>query len=113
MKNISCPPASRLASELRLDDKTAVELRNLIKAGYSKPRGEHWSHAASEWMDRVAKLGDFHGAGSLYPDFPEIMYCNAGDAYAATLIFNHATGQVRLGCIGDIVERRKPSPAPY
>ena len=111
MRNITCPPASKLADVFRLDDETAERLRAKIKAGYSKPRGEHWSHTASAWMAEVSAIGDFYGVESLYPDYPEILYCNAGDTYAPTLIFNHSTAQVRIGCWGDIVEKRRPAKA--
>jgi len=113
MKNISCPPASKIAAQFRLDEETAKAIRKKIKAGYTVERGTHWSHAATAWMDEVSKLGEFHGAESLYPDAPHILYCNAGDTYAATFIFNHSTGQVRIGCWGDIVERLPRSKREY
>ncbi len=105
MKNITCPPAAKIASELNLDLETAQKIREKIKAGYRKPYGEHWSHAANAWFEEVGKLGDFNfGVESLYPKQPEIMYLNAGDTYATTLIFNHNQGRVYLGCWGDIVK---------
>lgn len=113
MKNITCPPASKLAADLNLDEDTASRIRAKIKAGYRVERGTHWSHAATAWMEEISKLGDFSGVESLYPEFPHIMYCNAGDSYASTLIFNHQTEQVRIGCIGDILERLRPCSAQY
>ena len=104
MKNITCPPASKIASELNLDEETALKIRAYIKAGYSPlPGRNHYSHAAIQFMEGLSKLGDFQGVESLYPDRPEVFYCNAGDTYAATLIFNRETAQVRLGCWGDLV----------
>jgi len=113
MKNITCPPAAKLAAELNLDEDTAALIRAKIKAGYRVERGTHWSHAATAWMEEIATLGDFCGVDSLYPDLPHIMYCNAEDTYSTTLIFNHSTAQVRIGCWGDIMERQGPRCAQY
>jgi hypothetical protein len=105
MKNITCPPASRLAAELHIDAETAALLRRELKAGYSRPAGEHWSHAAFAWFERCARLADFvNGVESLHPARPGILYFNAGDTYTTTLIFDHAAARVRLGCWGDLVE---------
>ena len=104
MKNITCPPAAKIARELHLDDETAEKIRAYIKAGYpSNGRGIHYSHAVMEFMEGLSKLGDFSGVESLYPEKPHIFYCNAGDTYAPTLIFNWRTEQVRIGCWGDLV----------
>lgn len=73
----------------------------------------HTAAIATAWMEEISKLGDFSGVESLYPDLPHILYCNAGDSYASTLIFNHQTEQVRIGCIGDILERRRPCSSQY
>lgn len=35
---------------------------------------------------------------------PSFEYCNAGDTYAATLIYSHRSDTLRIGSWGDIVE---------
>ncbi len=97
MKNITCPPAAKIARELNLDEDTAKAIRERIKKGYKNP-----SHDAAKFMEDLNKLGEFAGVESCYPKRPELYYLNAGDTYNTTLIFNYATGSVRIGCWGDI-----------
>ena len=102
MKNITCPPAAKIARELNLHEDTAKAIRERIKKGYKNTPNQHPSHDAAEFMDDLNKLGEFMGVESCYPKRPELHYLNAGDTYNATLIFNYATGSVRIGCWGDI-----------
>ena len=64
-------------------------------------------------MEELNKLAEFHGTESLYPQREEIYYLNAGDIYAATLIFNAFTGTVRIGDIGSVIERLPRSKSDY
>ena len=43
---------------------------------------------------------DRHGAA-----WPRYRYVNVGESYASTLILNTDTGNVRIGCWGDLAER--------
>jgi hypothetical protein len=102
--NITCPPAARLARELNIDEQTAAQLRRELKAGF-EPGFAHWSHAAFEWFERCAKIADFVcGVESLHPARPELLYFNAGDSYATTLIYNHHQGRVTVGTWADAGE---------
>ncbi len=118
MKDISCPPVSRLVRELSVSEETAKALRERIKRGYCRadydlPRDSHWSHAASLFMAELSRIGEFHGAESFYPAAPGIYYLNAGETYAATLIFRHDSASIRVGCMGDVYEKLPRSRQEY
>jgi hypothetical protein len=108
MRNITCPPAAAIAEAAAIDINTAKAVRALIKKGYFKPSGEHWSHAATAWFEKVADLAEYCSGVESLPGYPHLLYCNAGDTYTPTLVFNHETGAVRITSIGDIVERQRP-----
>lgn len=99
----SAPSIAKIEERLNLDTETAAKIRARIKEGYEQPRHQHPSHAANAFMEELSKLGDFSGVESLYPEKPQILYCNAGDTYADTLIYNYETERVTLGCWVDLV----------
>ena len=119
----TCPPASRLATFLAISDIEAKALRTRIKRGclrrdYDLPRDCHYSHAASLFMDELNAIAGgvkngFFGCETLYPSRPEIFYLNSGDSYSPTLIYNALSRTVRLGCIGDIIERMPAARCEY
>jgi len=102
MKNITCPPAAKIARELNLDEETAKKIRARIKKGYKDTPNQHPSHDSANFMEELNKLGEFSGVESCFTQRPEIHYLNAGDTYNPTLIFNDYTGTIRIGCWGDI-----------
>jgi hypothetical protein len=59
-------------------------------------------------MDRVLGthgVESFEVPGNSMPVYPSFEYLNAGDAYAATLVYHHHARAIRVGCWGDIAER--------
>lgn len=58
-------------------------------------------------MDEILETHGVETIGKA-PDFrspPPYEYLNAGDPYATTLIYTHATDTLRIGCWGDIADR--------
>lgn len=58
-------------------------------------------------MERIDKILGTHGVEYIprgsNTKSPAIVYCNAGDTYATTILM--VNGRFRVGCWGDIVER--------
>lgn len=132
--NMRIPSATSLTSAFRdLDRKQANLIRRIAKArndaeklsalierhcpnthagalqsyGRVYDSGMWRTTMALRAMDEI--LGT-HGVETIgkAPDFrstPPYEYLNAGDTYATTLIYTHATDTVRIGCWGDIAER--------
>ncbi len=50
----------------------------------------------------VESLGEGSSSEGFAPPFE---YCNAGDSYAATLVYKRASDRLFVGCWGDIAER--------
>lgn len=94
MRNIKCPTAARLVAALNTSEETAKAIRAYVKEGYRATPHQHPSFDATEFMEGLNKVAEFHGVESLYPKRPGIEYLNAGDSYAATLAFNYYTGNV-------------------
>lgn len=63
-------------------------------------------------LEHVSDLCGMHGVlayepGDSNPAHPDFEYINAGDTYAATLVYSHRTGRFNLTTIGDIIEREE------
>lgn len=128
-----CPSKkSLMAAFPNLTDKQALLIRKLAKAvndgetlrgiiNTQCPKtaaGERQMHSdpyySGMWRRTMAlraideTLGTF-GVEPLGPvdmhDGPPHEYCNAGDSYAATIIYTSKTDTLRIGCWGDIAEK--------
>lgn len=129
-----CPSATRLVEAFRdLDRKQADLIRRIAHATDDRhalasliERECPDTHAYARWcyndpfdsqiwrvtmaMHAIDRVLGTHGVEGLGPprsgDYaPPFEYCNAGDTYAATLIYTRATDTLRIGCWGDIVEK--------
>ncbi len=119
-------PSSRARSRVRalahaVDDPerlaTLIEERHPETARYvrqmfnSPYRSQIWRVTVA--MHAIDRILGTHGVEVLGPprngDYaPPYEYCNAGDAYASTLIYKRATDTLLIGSWGDIVEHEDP-----
>lgn len=117
------PPAAKIAAELRIDDATARRIRKILK-GDEDPRTvdrtDAWVRSCyhePRWREQaehaVDVLLETHGVEALFATggrksqrigWPEFTYCNAGDTYATTLVFDHRTDAVLITTWGDMLE---------
>lgn len=65
----------------------------------------HWSHKIDFYMGRIDKILNTCGVESLYPEFPNVFYCNGGDTYDVTVCYDHDKGFI-VGDWGSYVEAR-------
>jgi len=101
------------ANDLSITTKEGVkELREIcIKKSWKDYhiQGHHPSHAIADWLKDIDKVlnthcnrGSFFGVEGI-TDPEEVQYINAGDTYTTTILFYKS--KLRLGCIGDILEK--------
>lgn len=105
-----------------IDSKTARNIRGVVKGTIdpeSFPKTAEWSFhcyhkpwdsslkmsAINELLDMFGVEGigggdDWHNGYA-----PAYSYCNTGDSYAATILYEYRTGRFFIGSWGDIVER--------
>lgn len=112
---------ARLTAQLGIDESQAQQVIGLIRgrispfaiAGtdawrrqcYHEPREtapETIMHAIDQVIGTCGTEAIF-GAGSCTQ--PVIEYCNAGDTYAATIVYDYIAEKYRLTSWGDMVER--------
>ena len=98
----------RISKELNISVQEAKWIKDIIESfelGEYNQLG-HWSHAVSECMGDISRAGGFYGEESLYPDIPDIFYCNAGDTYTNTVVYdNRRKHPFFIATIGDVIER--------
>lgn len=68
--------------------------------------GEHPSFAAHRLMEDIDKVLKTFGVESLYPDLPNIYYCNNGDSYTDTILYCTEKKKTYIGSWGDVMETR-------
>lgn len=109
-----CPPVRKLMAALNIPLGTAQSVRAVLK-GATDPRNvgatDRWVrqcyHEPSQREQArhaVDALLETHGIEVIEDSEGRVQafYCNAGDAYAATLIFRGR--ECYIGCWGDVVE---------
>jgi uncharacterized protein with PhoU and TrkA domain len=128
-----CPPANKLVEEFKVDRKVANLVRRLahavddgdelaaivakscpetaeyVRRMHSSPYGSGmWRRTVALHAINVA-MG-FYGVEAITRKHdscygpPSHEYLNAGDTYAATLVYHRDADALRIGCWGDIVE---------
>jgi hypothetical protein len=118
----------RLCSHLRLDSHSQAEMiRAILTMPFRKgeripvledtaPSYEIEHDSPSRKLYVLNRLLDgFHGVEIIRSRhdtcerFNGISYLNAGDTYAATIMYDHGRRMWMLGCIGDILENPRQS----
>jgi hypothetical protein len=110
-----------LTEALRIDEATAERIRAVWRGMPRETLIAEFPHVAdyvracvnppaTMILRRMAvdKLADTHGVEHLgihRRTGLHVYYCNAGDTYAATVLFHGKS--LRVGCWGDLVERNK------
>lgn len=99
------------ANDLSITTKEGIkELRDIcIKKSWKDyhTSGYHPCHAIADWLKDIDKVlnkysGLYFGVEGIRD--PEVVeYINAGDSYTTTILFYK--GKLRLGCIGNILEK--------
>lgn len=118
-KRYAAPAFARLVSELKIERAAAINVRRIIR-GTMDPASVP---AVQQWIDqcysrpsdlelRIAAINaliDCHGVEALPVHLsgahPSAVYCNAGDTYAATILYCYDSDRFLLTSWGDYVER--------
>jgi hypothetical protein len=111
------PSVKTLRTAFGIDRETACTIREAMELpqGLDSRSAEHgW--AIEQAMCAISGLLDMHGVESLradeYSDLPHdafwwdtvALYCNAGDTYVATIVYDVLRGTFRVTSFGDWVE---------
>lgn len=110
------PSVKTLEDSLYIDRGTAVKVREIMQSRTRQPILEQFPGIAEYTracynspgfnyikMLAIDTLLNTHGVESFRTRKGALEYCNAGDTYAATVIYYQ--GRFRVACWGDIVER--------
>ena len=93
----NAPEARRIFEMSRAELKTRADVAEMVRASF---------HAPKTYILRLAALnacGDFHGVEAVRTSADEFAeFLNAGDSYAATVIYWR--GRYRVQSLGDFVE---------
>ena len=118
------PPAAKIAATLQIELATARRIRKILK-GQEDPRTVEqtdawvrscyhepaWREQAEHAVDVLLETSGVEaafatgGRKSQRIGWPEFTYCNAGDTYATTIVFDRRADAVLLTCWGDTLER--------
>lgn len=64
---------------------------------------EHKSFAITKYMKKIDEIIGTFGVENLFPEIPDLFYCNAGDTYSTTILCYK--DKLYIGCWGDIAEK--------
>lgn len=118
------PSVKTLQTALSLTRPDALRLRKLLE-GRLDPESfasvQQWRAQCFHWPPRrfemvlcaANEILGTHGVEAIegtehvdnYSGCFCVSYCNTGDTYAATLLYDHRTGRYSVGSWGDVVER--------
>lgn len=104
---MNLPSLATLQTHLKVDRLGAVKIRKAMeKVQEVSPIESDYLHRRIHEALKVADevLGT-HGVEGFTGEGGGLSYCNAGDTYAVTLIFDWKHFRFVVGCWGDIVER--------
>ena len=111
--NITPEQAETARGLIRGDIKTRDEERFPRSNAYFR-RCYHEPGRLSRILECLNEVLEMHGVESLgecRTYGPPAEYLNAGDTYAATLLFDHIAGNFKLTTYGDWLERNENKPA--
>ena len=123
----TAPSKKSLVEALNITEEQAAAVRGLIR-GEIRTRDEarfprsnayfrrchHEPSRLSRVLECLNEVLETHGVESLgecRTYGPPAEYLNAGDTYAATLLFDHIAGNFKLTTYGDWLERNEHKPA--
>ncbi len=111
---MNTPSIKTLTSRLNVSRDKAIQIKTLMADPASAPTPESW-HSRGKAIDRamyaINELLEFHGVDyaaskkdSIFY-YTGVEYCNAGDPYICTVIYDRAENRFLIASIGDILER--------
>lgn len=123
----SAPSKKKIMQSLHVSEDTAETVRGLIRGDVPTldaerfPKSNAYFSRCYNTLPRLARileclneLLEMHGVeaiGEVRTYGPPAEYLNAGDTYAATLVFDHLAGNFKLTSWGDWLEKNESKPA--
>lgn len=115
------PSCKRLVNSLKLTKQQAIKVRRIIHGTLNPETIE----AVSSWVDqcyhkptdlelRMAAINSIiecYGVEAIPPNFtgnyPKAVFCNVGETYDLTILYDYSTDTFKLTSYGDYIERNE------
>lgn len=92
-----------------IDPQTVPETEQWVRDCYNMPYADELIMHAIDATIETFGVESAGGNGECY----HFDYCNAGDTYATTVIYDRQSGEYMIGCWGDLVEMAEENDIDY